>query len=60
MSEVEYYEEALMTIAKKLVKLSDEIITTITENQALRENLRKRKLLDDLFPTTAKIRHQNE
>lgn len=56
MSEVEYYEETLMNVAKKLVALSDEIVSAISANQSLRSKMRLRRALDELFPSTIGLR----
>ena len=61
MSEVEYYEEALMNVAKKLVQISDEIVKAIGSNQALRKEMKLQRTLDELFPSTVGLRkRQNE
>ena len=61
MSEVEYYEEALMNVAKKLVQISDEIVKAIGSNQALRNEMNLQRTLDELFPSTVGLRkRQNE
>ena len=61
MSEVEYYEEALMNVAKKLVQISDEIVKAIGSNQALRKEMNLQRSLADLFPSTIGLhRKQNE
>ncbi len=58
MSEVEYYEEAIMNVAKRLVKLSDELIQVISSNKAIRDKIRREQLLDELCPSTAKLRRE--